>query len=197
MAPSVVHWARRLTLSARRGEAEAGALMLRLLFHRAYLLLPTPSNDGSSGSSDLLSLLLGEEEEGGQLQEGDGGRVGYLRGLRRLVERRLGGFERGMKAWGAGEGQGRGEGIVMVFGAIQVRACMRVDTAQLALEGRMYAFYPHTHTTMTTTTIGGPLRPGGGVCCCGGGGWRCWGRRSLGPRSGIAAGADGAGDGGK
>lgn len=126
MAPSAVHWARRLTLSARRGEAEAGALMLRLLFHRAYLPLPSPSNGGSSsGSSDLLSLVLdGEVEKDGLLQEGDGGRVGYLRGLRRLVERRLDGFERGMEAWGAGEGQGRGEGIVMVFGAIQVRACV-------------------------------------------------------------------------
>ena len=112
-----MHWARRLTLSARRGEAEAGALMLRLLFQRAYLL-PAPSSGGATSRS-VVSLLCDDE------QPPEDGRVGFLRGLRRLIERRLDGFERGMEAWGAGEGQG--DGIVMVFGAIQVRGCVRVD----------------------------------------------------------------------
>lgn len=109
VAPSAVHWAKQLTLSARRGEAEAGALMLRLLFQRAYLL-SSPTTSGG------LSLL--DDDEEGENGVAVAGRVRFLMELRRLIKRRLDGFERGLEAWAAVGEEGQG-GIVMVFGAIQ------------------------------------------------------------------------------
>lgn len=111
-----MHWAKQLTLSARRGEAEAGALMLRLLFKRTQLL------DLDAASSSPIDLLL-EEWAPALAAASASGRVRFLMGLRRLITQRLEGFETGLAAWGAGAGAGGEEaqgGIVMVFGAIQV-----------------------------------------------------------------------------
>jgi hypothetical protein len=115
--PAALHWATQLTLSARRGEAEAGALMLRLLFRRTHCGLTLSSFPSSSTSDD--ALLHDEEEEEGLAASLLCGRVRFLAGLRRLIAARLDGYERGLAAWGAGEG---GAEIVMVFGPIQVRA---------------------------------------------------------------------------
>lgn len=135
-----MHWAKQLTLSARRGEAEAGALMLRLLFQRTCLL-PSSSDSGSSPSVPISLLDAAASPFSSSAAEGNHA-VRFLAELRRLIEQRLDGFEKGLAAWSVGEGE-EGAEIVMVFGAIQVRelgkACLAAST--LSIFGLMCVFF--------------------------------------------------------
>ncbi|TFJ82302.1 hypothetical protein NSK_006421 [Nannochloropsis salina CCMP1776] len=124
LAPAIA-WSLELTRSARRGESEAGALMLRLVF-KVYVV-----GLGWRGLAVLEdSRALGP---GGIPRKDDGTDSGgaetlFLRQVTRLIEERVEAFQEGLAAWGLREderreaataGERAGERVVMVQGAVQ------------------------------------------------------------------------------
>ncbi|GAB5035431.1 Hypothetical protein NocV09_02600720 [Nannochloropsis oceanica] len=135
LAPAVA-WALQLTLSARRGESEAGALMLRLVFE-VYVVglgwegIPLLGSNSSSSNSNSSSSRCTNSN---CRRKGES-RTLFLQELVELIEVRLAAFQRGLAAWGhkkivqggrkkggdgdGGGGGGGGGGVTMVYGAIQ------------------------------------------------------------------------------